>query len=364
MLIWFLILAIATISVVCSFSGLWRSVKSGGNAVGELDKSLYRARISEIDADFELGRIDEEAREAAKAEQARKLLKTAHVKSADSQMSASGTFAFIAVSMIFVPVFSLFLYTSYGSPEAANPILAKQENTQPAQTQASLPELLAVAEKRLVEAPDDVRGWRVVAPVYMRLAEFEKAANAFRNVLRLDGETPEVLLALGEALVLQHNNEVKDEAFGIFQGLQQQQPENARAAYFVALGEFQRGNAENARAIWQAMMGKSSGTEPWLQVVQDHLRQLETASRPTSGFTEEQREQINQMVSGLAERLEDEPQDREGWERLVRSYMVLERPDEARSAIEKARAYFNDDLQFITGLEKMVTEFPSVGSAQ
>ena len=46
---------------------------------------------------------------------------------------------------------------------------------------------------------------------------------------------------------------------------------------------------------------------------------------------------IEGMVAQLAERLEAEPDDAEGWARLVRSYMVLGRPDDARAALDEAR---------------------------
>ena len=44
--------------------------------------------------------------------------------------------------------------------------------------------------------------------------------------------------------------------------------------------------------------------------------------------------------ASLAARLEENPDDAEGWARLVRSYMVLGRPDDARDALARARAAF------------------------
>ena len=44
---------------------------------------------------------------------------------------------------------------------------------------------------------------------------------------------------------------------------------------------------------------------------------------------------IETMVAGLDERLRQNPQDPEGWSRLVRSYMVLGKPDQAKDALER-----------------------------
>jgi cytochrome c-type biogenesis protein CcmH len=46
---------------------------------------------------------------------------------------------------------------------------------------------------------------------------------------------------------------------------------------------------------------------------------------------------IEQMVASLAERLKQNGADPEGWERLVRSYAVLGRKDDARRALIDGR---------------------------
>ncbi len=56
---------------------------------------------------------------------------------------------------------------------------------------------------------------------------------------------------------------------------------------------------------------------------------------------EEQAEMISGMVEGLAARLEEQPNDLEGWIMLIRSYGVLERPDEAKAAVDRALAAFD-----------------------
>jgi cytochrome c-type biogenesis protein CcmH len=47
---------------------------------------------------------------------------------------------------------------------------------------------------------------------------------------------------------------------------------------------------------------------------------------------------VNGMVAQLADRLAANPDDPEGWARLVRSYIVLGRADDAKAALAKARA--------------------------
>ena len=49
---------------------------------------------------------------------------------------------------------------------------------------------------------------------------------------------------------------------------------------------------------------------------------------------------INTMVAGLDEKLRQNPRDPEGWMRLVRSYVVLGKADQAREALGRAIAVF------------------------
>ena len=47
---------------------------------------------------------------------------------------------------------------------------------------------------------------------------------------------------------------------------------------------------------------------------------------------------IEQMVSGLDAKLRENPRDAEGWMRLVRSYVVLGKTDQARDAVGRGLA--------------------------
>ena len=49
---------------------------------------------------------------------------------------------------------------------------------------------------------------------------------------------------------------------------------------------------------------------------------------------------IAAMVASLAERLKQAPNDPDGWQRLVKSYVVLGDADKARAALADARGVF------------------------
>jgi cytochrome c-type biogenesis protein CcmH len=59
--------------------------------------------------------------------------------------------------------------------------------------------------------------------------------------------------------------------------------------------------------------------------------------------TEDRAAMINQMVAGLAARLEKDGKDLAGWQRLLRAYVVLGRKGDAASALASARRNFAGD---------------------
>ena len=61
-------------------------------------------------------------------------------------------------------------------------------------------------------------------------------------------------------------------------------------------------------------------------------------------MTEQEREDmIAGMVSGLAARLKEQPNDPDGWVMLIRSYATLGQAEAAQTAYETARAQFADN---------------------
>ena len=72
--------------------------------------------------------------------------------------------------------------------------------------------------------------------------------------------------------------------------------------------------------------------------------QVEAAQELSS---EEQTSMIEGMVASLASRLEDEPNDTEGWIRLARSYEVLKRPTDMRDALARAAGLNPDNVDIL-----------------
>jgi cytochrome c-type biogenesis protein CcmH len=272
--------------------------------------------------------------------------------------------------LVLLPLGAVAIYLALGSPTLPDQPLASRLAA--SHGRQSIENLIIQVEEHLERRPDDGRGWELIGPIYTRLGRFDDAVKARRNALRLNGETADREAALGEALVFAANGVVTEEAKAAFDRALALNAAHVQARYFLALAAEQDGQPKRAAELWQALLADAPADAPWGEVVRRSLERVQgggtvegrgTVERgPTeeqigaaSGLAPDQRNSmIRDMVARLAERLERDGSDPEGWLRLVRSYMVLGEPDRAHAAAGEARRVLSADPVKLQRFEDLV----------
>jgi cytochrome c-type biogenesis protein CcmH len=231
--------------------------------------------------------------------------------------------------------------------------------------------------ERLRANPDNADGWILLGRSYVTMDRYAEAAEAFRRALRLNGADPDLAAAYGEALVAAAGGQVTPNARQAFQSAFDAAPDNPKARYYLALHRAQQGDLNGALQGWVDLAAIAPADVPWLPIVHQQITRAAAelgidpatiepspearaaqartpageAAPPgptradveaAAGMSAEDRDQmIRSMVERLAARLEDQPDDREGWLRLARAYEVLGDPDKARDALARAEALAN-----------------------
>lgn len=362
-MVFWLILALMT--AIASLAVLLPLARRGGaEAAGVAhDLEVYRDQLAEVERDAARGLIGATEAEQARAEIGRRILKLASkpsVPAADSPSSMARMAA--AAGVLAVPLVSWGLYVSVGSPDLPGQPLAARLAKDPAES--SVAELIARAEGHLRVNPNDGRGWDVLGPIYLRAGRSNEAVNAYRNAIRLLGPSAQRETGLGEAIAAAAGGVVTSEATQAFERALEHEPTYPRARFFIASGYAQEGRFAEAATTLRAMLADLPSDSPWQPVVRQALasadRETGAPARsadaaPERGPTREDVEaaagmaaedrgaMIESMVAGLDARLRENPADAEGWRRLVRSYVVLGRLDEARDALERGLAALGTD---------------------
>ncbi len=348
-----------------------------GQSDSDDDIALYRASIAGVERDAGLGLIDPAEASTMQAEIARRLLASRKI-SIPAQAEAinlSSRWARIAASLVglfAVPLFSLGVYSMIGNPDLPDQPIAARLQATPDATDIAM--AVAKIEAHLAKEPDDVRGYEVIVPVYLRLKRYEDAANAMGQLLRLQGETADGHANIGEVLVAAANGMVSGPAESHFAKAFVLDQKNPKARYYLAMLAQQKGDSARAKAIWSEMLAEGPQDAPWLGSVKSRIAALEGTSslfndsgrNPMPGNDAagqiaalpqaDQQVVIRSMVEGLSARLGEQSVDAEGWLRLIRAWSVLNEPVKARSAFEKARKIFADKPDILARMDGLATE--------
>lgn len=169
----------------------------------------------------------------------------------------------------------------------------------------SLPDvetMIARLVARLQTQPDDIKGWSTLAWSYLNTGKFTEAVSAYQSALEHDPQNSELKAALEQA--------------------------RAKASSDT---EVSTANAESSTAL-------SSIADP-------------------ARMEGDQNTMIRSMVERLASRLEGNPNDANGWVRLMRARTVLGQSDLAREALRKALAAFSDNPPVRASVTEAAREF-------
>jgi cytochrome c-type biogenesis protein CcmH len=318
--------------------------------------AVYRDQLTELERDQRLGLIDPEQADYARTEIGRRLLAAAG-KPSKAEVAAGRSSHGVATAFVTIvpPAVGLCLYLMLGSPDMpSQPLEARLAD--PGDNVALL---VAKAERHLAQNPSDGAGWDLLAPIYYRSMRLGDAEMAYRNAIRLLGSNPERLASLGETLVAANDGIVTEDARASFEEAVRLQPDNARARFYVALALEQSGRREEARTAFAALATDSPADAPWMSLVNQHIAANggqaggsdENPAAPGNP-TEEQiaatenmpaadrQAMIRSMVESLASRLAENPDNLEGWLRLVRSYAVLGERQKAQEALTSGLKQF------------------------
>ncbi|MDH7784942.1 cytochrome c-type biogenesis protein CcmH [Ochrobactrum sp. 19YEA23] len=315
------------------------------------DLEVYRDQLREVEADAARGMIDAQSAEQARIEISRRILsaeKEGQDAASAAQSAGSGrVLALIAV--LAVPLIAWGVYPLFGKPDVPSMPLAGRLSDNP--DRGSVDELVARAEAHLAKNPDDARGWDVLAPIYMRLGRPADAVNAYRSSMRIDGENFPRLLGLAEGLAAVSGGTITAEAESFLNKAVDLEPNDPRPQFYLAQGEMQDGRPDAAIARLKTLLDKAPADAPWRGQVEQAIARLSNPSdnQPTqqkgpssddieaasSLSAEDRQAMIEGMVQRLDESLRQNSGDVEGWKRLVRSYMILQRRDAALDALNR-----------------------------
>ncbi|MCF3642588.1 c-type cytochrome biogenesis protein CcmI [Rhizobium sp. TRM95111] len=375
MIFWILIAVLTAVVTVVLLLPLLRSGRLAVPTESH-DVEVYRDQLDEVARDAKAGLIGADEAELARAEIARRLIAAkAKEERAAPAARRRNRLAQSAV-VLAIPAIGLCLYMPGGRPDLpAQPLAARLANPG-----NDINILIAKAEQHLAENPNDAAGWELLAPIYFRSGRMEDAANAFREALRLSGPSPERHDGYAETLIAMAGGVVTEEAREQLRRSLALDADNPRARFYLALSLEQEGKRDEAKAAFETLARQSPEGAPWLPLVDRHIAGLSKAAPSTTLGTptaddvaaaeqldaEGRRQMIAGMVASLEDKLKENPDNFEGWMRIIRSHVVLDQRDKAAAALGTALKTFPPESENGRQLLALAAELaiPTGGKAQ
>ena len=346
------------------------------------EMAVYRDQLQELEDDRARGLINPEEAKAERVELARRLIREAQdADRVGHEQSLTHLFGFELSSKklgyglgALIALASVGVYLIVGQPRMTDVRSARQVRPLEARGKPgeTIAELVTKVEQRLRKKPDDGKGWDVVAPVYFNLKRYQDAVLAYERAIALLGESPKRLSGLARSLLRENRGLATARVREAYERLLVLQPDDIEAKLWLARAKEQDGNIKAALAAYQLILKSHPEEDQLKEFIEPRIAALKTevsgAQSKSTGVQGQDNSQhtgrqppraqsigdltpqaggpnVNAMVARLATRLEVDSSDFDGWVRLIRSYMVLGRKDDARQALAKANNVFATDAQ-------------------
>lgn len=348
--------AAGTLSAAAAVIILLRAAGAASNA-GSSDPTLevYRRQLKELDALADSGLIDKTDHATAKVEASRRLLGAADQAIAPwTAPAAQGPWVGAVIAL--AGASALALYLVVGSPGFRDqPMAARIAQWRSAPTAGlSAPEMVAVL-KQVTAQRQDPEGFRYLALAEVQSENLSGAARALRRAIVLAPQRSDLWEMLGEVLVMQANGQEAGAAQTAFQEALKRDPKSMTARFHLARGKDQAGDRDGAVAMLRALQTELPPSDSRRQDLEQSIKEIlsphlaQPSASPAPGG--DQMAVIRNMVAGLAEKLKTNPDDPEGWVRLVRSYAVLGDRTARDAALAQARGRYRGRADIMAQLD-------------
>jgi cytochrome c-type biogenesis protein CcmH len=356
-------IAMAVLTAAASLALLFPLLRRGTAAAeGNSASPIYREQLESLAGEAARGVIAPSEAEAARTEIARRLIRAEGERAAVPPGPSRRRAAVIAVAaLVLLPAAAFAMYQRLGVPNFPDMPLAARISGPV--DQHDIGALIYRMEAQLAAHPDNKEGWGLIVRVYDSLGMTGKAVNAYRNLVRLEPVNAGYQAGLGMAMVRAADGDVSSEALGVFATAIKLDPKPLGPRLYHALGLGQAGRNAEAIEEFRAVIRDAPADAPWLGEARAELARLEgpPARGPTGAdvaaagqmSSTDRNAMISGMVAQLADRLAREPDDPNGWAQLIRSYSVLGRTDDARSALATARRTFAASPERLAALDTL-----------
>ena len=222
--------------------------------------------------------------------------------------------------------------------------------------------MITQLKARLKQKPDDVEGWRLLGLANFTQKRWPESVYAYSKAVELAPDNLDLRSTLAEAEIASAQGKVTPEAQAQIDAVLAKNPKDLRSLFFDGLGHEQSGDKQGALDRWTNLLAIAPADARWRADMSQRVAELAKAlgkDVPAAAQPAEdsgQQAMIEAMVQKQADSLKANPNDLEGWLRLIRSYTVLKSLEKAKAALQSAKQAFDSDQGSLAKLQAIADE--------
>ncbi|MDR2877955.1 MAG: c-type cytochrome biogenesis protein CcmI [Chromatiales bacterium] len=228
----------------------------------ELNISVYRDQMKELDRDLASDTITREQYEQSSEELKLRMLDDVDGAEQPATLNNKdfGRSAVIAAVLItaIIPMAAAGLYMKFGTPQAMDQQAAANTQTvvgadgEPVHDQIA--QMIASLEQHLAENPQDEEGWTMLGRSYLFLERLDLAKPALEKALALNDRNPQVLVDYADVLAMNNDSSLDGRPMELIERALQIDPNNQKGLWLAGTAAYERGDLPQALEYWQRLL--------------------------------------------------------------------------------------------------------------
>lgn len=237
----------------------------------ELNLTIFKDKLVELEADLAAGVLTQEQYETAKQDIERDFLQESGdegEKAAAEQVDrVVGRAAAVVIALV-IPIFAAGLYAMLGAGAAGLEPEKAAVEMQAEGHEGTLEEQVATLRKHLEEKPEDAEGWVMLARSYYFLKQFGPASQAYAKASALIQDSdPNLLADWADAAAMAQGRQMAGKPYELVKKALGIQPFHQKALWLAGTATYQAEDYKTTLEYWQRLLQQfPEGSENYVQM--------------------------------------------------------------------------------------------------
>jgi len=261
------VLSALALALGVAFMFIWpllKAEKRQNASLLQLNISVFKERLQELEQDYAQAKIDQDTFDALKTELERQLLSLAQEHQHNEQqpqhkLSKGVIWALFLSVLVLVGIayrglaYQPKLWHWWQVKTQTEPLIddlfANKQIAPERLAQQNLPDFARVLQKKLQSNPNNIDGWYMLGMAYLQGELADSALTAFANANRLDPARDDIALSYAQTLIFTQQGRLNPKSRELLMQVLNKHPEHEGALLLMGMGAFRSGDYAGALAF-------------------------------------------------------------------------------------------------------------------